>query len=160
MEQRSISKGVIYSLCSLGVYALYWFVRLTDEAHAAVGRKTTATGVRALIYTFFTCNIYLFYWMLQMGETLQEARFRRGMADDGSERTLQIIIGGYLILGFANAAFLQESAGVFYFLSCGLYAASLAVIQRSLNDIISFDAMLPIMKAQLKEQSRQDPFFD
>lgn len=117
MEPRSIFKAVVYTFLTCGIYGCYWFVRLTDEAHFAVGRQTTASGVKALIYTLITCGIYSFYWMFKMGETLTEAKRQRGLPADGNDGII------YLLFAF-----------------CGLAIVSEALIQSSLNDIFDFDA--------------------
>ena len=43
MQKRSIVKAIIYSFLTCGLYGCYWFIRLTDEAHEAAGRQTTAS---------------------------------------------------------------------------------------------------------------------
>lgn len=116
MQKRSIVKAVIYSFITCGLYGCYWFIKLTDEAHEAAGRQTTASGGMALLFSIVTCGIYMFFWMYKMGETLTEAKQRRGMHADGNDGLM------YLIFTFAGLAIVSE-----------------ALIQSTLNDIIDFD---------------------
>lgn len=116
MQKRSIVKAIVYSFITCGIYGCYWFIRLTDEAHEAAGRQTTASGAMSLLFSIVTCGIYMFYWMYQMGETINEAKRRRGMHTDGNDAIL------YLLLTFVGLAIVSE-----------------ALIQRSLNDIVDFD---------------------
>ena len=120
MEKRSIVKAVIFSIITCGLYGIYWFIKLTDEAHEAAGRQTTASGVMAFLFTIVTCGIYMLYWMFKMGETLNEAKRRRGMNADGNDGIMSLL------------------------LSCvGLAIVSEALIQSTLNDIVDFDNMAP-----------------
>ena len=116
MQKRSIVKAVIFSLITCGIYGCYWFVKLTDEAHEAAGRQTTASGLMALLFSLVTCGIYLLYWMYKMGETVNEAKHRRGMHADGNDPIL------YLFLTFVGLGIVSE-----------------ALIQSALNDIVAFD---------------------
>ena len=120
MQKRSIVKAVIFSLITCGIYGCYWFVKLTNEAHEAAGRQTTASGVMAFLFTIVTCGIYMLYWMFKMGETLNEAKRRRGMHADGNDGIM------YLLLSFFGLAIVSE-----------------ALIQSTLNDIVDFDNMAP-----------------
>ena len=116
MKHRSIVKAVIFGFITCGLYGIYWFMKLTDETHEAVGRETTATGGWAVIYTFITCGLYFFYWSYKMGESLTEAKEMRGMHSDGNDAIM------YTIFSVAGFGIVTE-----------------ALIQSSLNEIIAHD---------------------
>lgn len=67
-EKRSIPVSIILSIVTCGLYGLYWYYKLTNDTHQAVGRKTTASGGRAILFTIITCGIYSIYWAYKMGE--------------------------------------------------------------------------------------------
>jgi len=133
LQERSIVKAILYSIITCGLYGIYWFVQMTDEAHQAAGRQTTASGIMALVYSLVTCGIYTFYWMYMMGKTLAEAQERRGMH-------------------------VESDAGMIYclFTFFGLAVVSEALIQKSLNEIAAFDQRQLAMDAQADDLDRQN----
>lgn len=65
---RSIITAIILSLVTCGIYAIYWFVCLTDEMNAVSGRKNDTSGGLAFILSLVTCGIYSYFWAYKMGE--------------------------------------------------------------------------------------------
>ena len=116
MTKRSIPLAIVLSFITVGLYALYWVYTLTEDAHAAAGERTTASGGMVILFSFLTCGIYSFYWLYKMGETIIMAKQKRGMAVDTN---LPII---YLVLALF-----------------GLGIVSYALMQNALNDIIDYD---------------------
>ena len=116
MTKRSLPLAIVLSFVTLGVYAFYWIYALTEDAHAAAGERTTASGGMVILFSFLTCGIYSFYWLYKMGETIIMAKQKRGMAVDTN---LPII---YLVLALF-----------------GLGIVSYALMQNALNDIIDYD---------------------
>ena len=116
MTKRSIPLAIVLSFITVGLYALYWVYTLTEEAHAAAGERTTASGGMVILFSLLTCGIYSFYWLYKMGETIIMAKQKRGMAVDTN---LPII---YLVLALF-----------------GFGIISYALMQSALNDIIDHD---------------------
>lgn len=116
LQPRGIAKAIILSIITCGFYGIYWFVQMTDEVHLAVGRQTTASGIKALLYSLLTCGLYTFYWMYMMGKSLAEAQEQRGMHAENDAGLL------YVIFTFFGLAIVSE-----------------ALIQKSLNEIAYFD---------------------
>lgn len=116
MTKRSIPLAIVLSFITVGLYALYWVYTLTEDAHAAAGERTTASGGMVILFSFLTCGIYSFYWLYKMGETIIMAKQKRGMAVDTN---LPII---YLVLALF-----------------GFGIISYALMQSALNDIIDHD---------------------
>ena len=116
MTQKSIPLAVILSLVTCGLYGIYWIYTLTEDAHAAAGERTTASGGMVILFSLITCGIYSLYWLYKMGETIIMAKQKRGMAVDTN---LPII---YLVLALF-----------------GLGIVSYALMQNALNDIIDYD---------------------
>ena len=116
MTKRSLPLAIVLSFVTLGVYAFYWIYALTEDAHAAAGERTTASGGMVILFSLITCGIYSLYWLYKMGETIIMAKQKRGMAVD---TTLPII---YLVLALF-----------------GLGIVSYALMQNALNDIIDYD---------------------
>ena len=116
MTKRSIPLAIVFTLVTVGLYAIYWIYTLTEDAHAAAGERTTASGGMVILYSVITCGIYSFYWLYKMGETIIMAKQRRGMTVDTN---LPII---YLVLALF-----------------GFGIISYALMQSSLNEIVDYD---------------------
>ena len=116
MTKRSIPLAIVLSFITVGLYALYWVYTLTEDAHAAAGERTTASGGMVILFSFLTCGIYSFYWLYKMGETIVMAKQKRDMTTDTN---LPII---YLVLALF-----------------GFGIISYALMQSALNDIIDHD---------------------
>ena len=116
MTKRSIPLAIVLSFITVGLYALYWVYTLTEDAHAAAGERTTASGGMVILFSFLTCGIYSLYWLYKMGETIVMAKQKRDMTADTN---LPII---YLVLALF-----------------GFGIISYALMQSALNDIIDHD---------------------
>ena len=79
MKERNIVKAIIFSIITCGIYAIYWFIVMTDEVKAAAKDDKIASGGVAFLYTILTCGIYGIYWAYKMGELMAKAQEDRGM---------------------------------------------------------------------------------
>ncbi|MBQ6696687.1 MAG: DUF4234 domain-containing protein [Lachnospiraceae bacterium] len=110
IQQRSVATCIILSFVTCGIYMIYWFICLNNDANTVSGDFGTSGGM-ALLLTFVTCGIYGIYWMYKQGEKIDNAKRARGMASDNTG-----II--YLVLSI-----------------CGLGIVSYALMQDSLNKL-------------------------
>ena len=103
MRQRSVGLCIFFSIITCGIYALYWFVCLTNEANEVTGQGTT-TGGMAVLFNIITCGIYGIYWSYKMGEKLDAARVASG-APYGNLSVLYLILSifGLQIVTYALA---------------------------------------------------------
>ena len=90
MKRRSIGLCIFLSIITCGIYAMYWFVCLTDVSNTVTGQGTTTGGV-ALLFNLITCGIYGIYWSYKMGEKLDAARVASG-APYGSLAILYLVL--------------------------------------------------------------------
>lgn len=116
MKKRSIVLAIILSLITCGIYSCYWTYKLTNECHYAMGRNNTASGGWVLFYGIITFGIYFIYWIYEMGEAVAEAKGRRGMTTNGHEGIIYLLLA---LFGFG--------------------IISMALMQKSLNDMVEFD---------------------
>lgn len=72
IPNRSIPLAVIFTFLTCGIYGIYWFICLTDEANAVSGENGPSGGVSFLL-TLITCGIYGIYWAYKMGQKLHSA---------------------------------------------------------------------------------------
>ncbi len=103
VKQRSVGVCILLSLVTCGIYALYWFVCLTDDTNAVTGRVGPSGGC-ALLYTLVTCGIYGLYWNYKLGEALDNEALRRGRPT-GSLSILFLVLSafGLGLVGYAIA---------------------------------------------------------
>ena len=82
IQRRSIAMCIILSLVTCGIYGIYWFVVLTDDANTLLpdnkGLNNTSGGV-AFLLSLVTCGIYGLYWAYKQGEKIDEAKTARGI---------------------------------------------------------------------------------
>ena len=79
MKERNIAVAIILSIVTCGIYAIYWFIVMTDEAKIAAKDNQLASGGVAFLLTLITCGIYGIYWAYKMGELTAKAQADRGM---------------------------------------------------------------------------------
>ncbi len=84
MKQRNIVVCILLSLVTCGIYALYWFVVLTNETKALANDNKTAGGGMALLLTLVTCGIYGWYWAFKMGERVDTINQAHGEQSSNS----------------------------------------------------------------------------
>ena len=110
MKERNIAVAIILSIVTCGIYAIYWFIVLTNEAKAESGNESAPSGGMAFLLTLVTCGIYGFYWAYKMGETLSQAKGRYGIASE-SNSVIYLILQIFG-LGIVNYAIMQNELNV------------------------------------------------
>ncbi len=105
MKQRNIAVCIILSIITCGIYGMYWFVTMTNEANLLSGRQGYTTGGVSLLLTIITCNIYGLYWAYKMGEKIDAANQLRGLPN-GNSGVLYLILE--LVSPVAGYALMQN----------------------------------------------------
>ena len=100
IKNRSIPICVILSIVTLGIYALYWFAKLTDETNALAPGNATTSGGKAVLLCIVTLGIYSIYWNYKLGAKVDEMK-----GTDGNTGVMYLIIGliGLSIINFCLA---------------------------------------------------------
>lgn len=101
IKTRSIPVCILLSIVTCGLYSLYWFICLSDDANTAMGEPGTS-GAMALVFSLITCGIYGLYWMYKQGEKIDGAKARRGMSG-GNSGILYLVLAifGFSIISYA-----------------------------------------------------------
>ena len=68
IKTRSIGLIIVFSIITLGIYFLYWFVVLTNETNRLAGEKYGTDGFVALLLDIITLGIYGLFWSYKLGE--------------------------------------------------------------------------------------------
>lgn len=105
IKERNIVVQIILSLVTCGIYGIYWFITLTDDA-AVKAEDPTFTGGKAFLFSLITCGIYTFYWYYKMGKTMYTAGQKNGV--EVSDNSVLYLILGLFGLGIVNYCILQS----------------------------------------------------
>ena len=107
IKERNIAVSIILSIVTCGIYGIYWFFVLTDDAVKANNGKVYSTsGGVAFLLTLVTCGIYGIYWAYQMGKAIAQAQADRGIqSNDNAVLYLVLAIFG---LNIVNYCFIQN----------------------------------------------------
>lgn len=116
MKERNIATAIIFSIITCGIYGIYWFIVMTDEAKIAAKDNQLASGGVAFLLSIVTCGIYMIYWSYKMGDLTAKAQADRGLP--------------------------VKNNGVLYLILCllGLGIVNYILIQSDLNQIVAEDA--------------------
>ena len=68
VKPRELVKAIILSVITCGIYAIYWYICLTNELNALTGNEKDTSGGMCFLLGLITCGIYNFYWAYKMGE--------------------------------------------------------------------------------------------
>lgn len=110
IEERNIAIVIILSLITCGIYGIYWFVKMTDEAKQ-LSSSDNAGGGLAFVYTLITCGIYTIYWNYKMGKNMYEAGQKYGInIEDNSVIYLVLSLFG---LGIVSECLMQNDLNKF-----------------------------------------------
>ena len=105
MKQRNIAVCIILSIITCGIYSLYWYVVMTNEANQLSGRPGYTSGGVSLLLMIITCIIYGLYWAYQMGEKIDLAKQMRGWPA-GNNGVVYLIL--QLVFPIAGYALMQN----------------------------------------------------
>lgn len=95
IKERNIVTCILLSIVTCGIYGIYWFITLTDDASRA-NDDPSFTGVKAFLLTLVTCGIYSIYWNYKIGKEMYEANQKRGIQTSDNS-VLYLVLG---IFGF------------------------------------------------------------
>ena len=102
--KRSIPLALVLSVVTCGIYAIYWCVKLTDEANEITGDRNATSGIMAFVFSLVTCGIYMVYWSYKMGEKVDQIKGLRS----GNTGILYLILSIFGLL-LVNQALIQDT---------------------------------------------------
>lgn len=106
IKERNLVTSIILTIVTCGIYGIIWFIGLTDDAKTVSEDQTMQGGGIAFLLTLITCGIYGIYWAYKMGKAINEARIKRGLAED--DKSVLYLILQILGLGIVNYALMQN----------------------------------------------------
>ena len=101
IKERNIVVCILLSLLTCGLYVIYWYITLTDDASRA-NDDPEFTGAKAFLFTLITCGIYAIYWNYKIGKEMYEANQKHGItsASDNSISYLILSIFGLSVINY------------------------------------------------------------
>ena len=112
IQKRNIGLAILFTIITCGIYGLYWFVKITNEANELSGNEGMEGGI-SLLLVIITCGIYGYFWSYKMGKAMFKAQERLG-----AQPTDNSIL--YLVLAIFQ-----------------LDIISYAIIQSDINDLVA-----------------------
>lgn len=107
MKERNIALCVILSIITCGIYGIYWFIVLTDDAvQASSGKEYNTSGGTAFLLTLITCGIYGIYWYYKMGKSIYSAQIDRGL--NATDNSVLYLVLGLFGFGIVSDCLLQN----------------------------------------------------
>ena len=77
-NERSIGIAILLSIITFGIYAIYWFITLTNEVNQKYGDPNATSGGVAFLLTIITCGIYGYFWAYKLGEKVDAIKGNPG----------------------------------------------------------------------------------
>lgn len=68
MKKRNVALAIIFTIITIGIYGIYWFVCLTNDSNTLCPEQKTASGGMAILFTIISFGIYGIYWNYKLGE--------------------------------------------------------------------------------------------
>lgn len=102
MQQKNIAVSIVLSIVTCGIYAIYWFITLTNDVNTLKNDSEATSGGKAFLFSIITCGIYGLYWAYKQGVKLDEIKKSRGL-ETGNNAVLYLILSifGLGIVGYA-----------------------------------------------------------
>ena len=57
MKKRNIALCVILTIVTLGIYGIYWFIKMTNDINELANPEKKTSGGVSFLLTLITCNI-------------------------------------------------------------------------------------------------------
>ena len=111
ISKRDLVLTIILSIVTCGLYAIYWFIVMTDDSNLLADKEKTASGGLSFVYVLLTCGIYTLFWYYKMGKKLEEAGQRYGVAI--SDNSILYLVLGVVGLGIVSYALIQNDLNKF-----------------------------------------------
>ena len=113
--KRSVTKVVLYSIFTLGIYSLYWIYRVSQEVNELTNENKNKPS-SDVIFTIITLGLYSFYWFYKIGLQLEKY-----------EEILTMKKSSVTVLSVVIAVLFYSYGGPFI---------SMALIQNEINKIL------------------------
>lgn len=111
VENRSIALSIILSIITCGIYGLFWYAFMTNDANKVSGEYDSTSGGLTILYSLLTCGLYKIYWSYKAGKQLYNAGSNYGK--DISDNSILYLILSLFGLSIISDALIQNDLNSF-----------------------------------------------
>lgn len=111
VENRSIALAIILSIITCGIYGLFWYAFMTNDANKVSGEYDSTSGGLTILYSLLTCGLYKIYWSYKAGKQLYNAGSNYGK--DISDNSILYLILSLFGLSIISDALIQNDLNSF-----------------------------------------------
>ncbi|QAT43027.1 DUF4234 domain-containing protein [Aminipila luticellarii] len=106
VKERNVALSAIFTVITFGIYGIYWFVCMTDEA-LGLSEEKGAGGILAFIFNLITFGLYGWYWAYKMGDRLETAKRKRNIEDGSANNGVLYLILNIIGLSLVTYILIQ-----------------------------------------------------
>ena len=111
VKNRSIALSIILSIITCGIYGLFWYAFMVDDANKVSGEYDSTSGGLTILYSLLTCGLYKIYWSYKVGKQLYNAGSNYGK--DISDNSILYLILSLFGLSIISDALIQNDLNSF-----------------------------------------------
>lgn len=111
VKNRSIALSIILSIITCGIYGLFWYAFMVDDANKVSGEYDSTSGGLTILYSLLTCGLYKIYWSYKVGKQLYNAGLNYGK--DISDNSILYLILSLFGLSIISDALIQNDLNSF-----------------------------------------------
>lgn len=111
VENRSIALAIILSIITCGIYGLFWYAFMTNDANRVSGEYDSTSGGLTILYSLLTCGLYKIYWSYKVGKQLYNAGSNYGK--NISDNSILYLILSLFGLSIISDALIQNDLNSF-----------------------------------------------
>ncbi len=108
---RNIAMTIILTIVTCGIYGIYWFIVMTDDAKKVSRDEQGASGGLAFLLTLITCGLYGIYWYYKQGKRLYDAGINYGV--NIKDNSVLYLVLGIFGLGIVSYILIQSDLNEF-----------------------------------------------
>lgn len=111
IENRSIALAIVLSILTCGIYSIYWYISMVDDANKVSNELDSTSGGVTLLYSILTCGIYKMYWAYKAGKQLYNAGKIHGK--DIADNSVLYLVLSIVGLSIVSDALIQNELNGF-----------------------------------------------
>ncbi len=111
VENRSIALAIVLSIVTCGIYSIYWYISMVDDANKVSNELDSTSGGLTLLYSILTCGIYKMYWAYKAGKQLYNAGKIHGK--DIADNSVLYLVLSLVGLSIISDALIQNDLNSF-----------------------------------------------
>ena len=110
INKRDVALAIILTILTCGIYGIYWFIVLTDDAKEVSGDQDLPSGIASFLFSILTCGIFSIYWAYKMGEIIKNAQQKNNLKVN--DYSILYMILEFLKFGIINYALMQNDLNI------------------------------------------------